>query len=368
MSIILNMIVKNEERVLQRCLNSVAPFIDSWVIADTGSTDSTKTILESFKAIKPGIICDIPWTDYGTARTEALWLAQQNATPVDYLFFIDADETFHAPESWSFPELTEPCYEIALHHGILSYLRPGLVKANLLWKWIDPVHEYLALNGMAPPGIPIYAIYKQTHPETETENGKVKFMGHAQIYLNELAKDPENGRYWFYLGQSYRDAKMLDLSLGAYEKRAAMEGWSEETYIAKLNVARIKNWLGRTSNEVICAFMEAHSSRPTRMEALGELAKHLRLQGLYGTAVIFAEAALDLEPSRDKLFVESDWYNWRLEDEFSISAFYIGRYKDALDTCDRLLERGTLPFSELARVRVNREFCVKALNGNNRNI
>ena len=41
-SLCLCMIVKNETRVLPRCFGSLAPYIDYWVISDTGSTDGTQ--------------------------------------------------------------------------------------------------------------------------------------------------------------------------------------------------------------------------------------------------------------------------------------------------------------------------------------
>ena len=37
----LSMIVKNERNVIERCLESVLPIIDTWQIVDTGSTDGT---------------------------------------------------------------------------------------------------------------------------------------------------------------------------------------------------------------------------------------------------------------------------------------------------------------------------------------
>lgn len=44
------MIVKNEEDVLGRCLESVSSIVDEIVIVDTGSTDATKKIAESYQA------------------------------------------------------------------------------------------------------------------------------------------------------------------------------------------------------------------------------------------------------------------------------------------------------------------------------
>lgn len=43
----LNMIVKNEANAILICLESVKPYIDSWVIVDTGSTDGTQTIIQN---------------------------------------------------------------------------------------------------------------------------------------------------------------------------------------------------------------------------------------------------------------------------------------------------------------------------------
>ena len=45
-TICLNMIVKNESRVIKRCLESVKGFIDYWVIVDTGSEDGTQDMIK----------------------------------------------------------------------------------------------------------------------------------------------------------------------------------------------------------------------------------------------------------------------------------------------------------------------------------
>ena len=38
----LNMIVKNEGKIIERLLTSVLPIVDTYCICDTGSTDNTK--------------------------------------------------------------------------------------------------------------------------------------------------------------------------------------------------------------------------------------------------------------------------------------------------------------------------------------
>ena len=47
-SISLCMIVKNEEKLLKRCLDSYRPICDEIVIVDTGSTDRTKEIAAGY--------------------------------------------------------------------------------------------------------------------------------------------------------------------------------------------------------------------------------------------------------------------------------------------------------------------------------
>ena len=60
----LNMIVKNEEAVILRCLKSVKHLVDRWVICDTGSTDRTKEIIQDFMKDKPGKLMEEPWKNF----------------------------------------------------------------------------------------------------------------------------------------------------------------------------------------------------------------------------------------------------------------------------------------------------------------
>jgi glycosyltransferase involved in cell wall biosynthesis len=72
------MIVRDEALVIDRCLSSVAPFIDYWVIVDTGSTDNTPVLVEKTLAGIPGELHHRPWKNFGHNRTEALELGPVN--------------------------------------------------------------------------------------------------------------------------------------------------------------------------------------------------------------------------------------------------------------------------------------------------
>ncbi|MGO9482902.1 MAG: glycosyltransferase [Candidatus Kryptoniota bacterium] len=84
MKLSLSMIVKNEERFLPGCLESVKGLVDEIVIVDTGSTDGTKKIAESCRAK----IIDFKWCDdFSAARNESL----RHVTG-DWVLYLDADE------------------------------------------------------------------------------------------------------------------------------------------------------------------------------------------------------------------------------------------------------------------------------------
>ena len=64
-TISLCMIVKNEEKILERCLDSIADLVDEIIIADTGSADGTREIAARYTEH----VYDFPWVDdFSAAR------------------------------------------------------------------------------------------------------------------------------------------------------------------------------------------------------------------------------------------------------------------------------------------------------------
>lgn len=83
-SISLCMIVKNEEKDLERCLNSVKDIVDEIIIVDTGSNDKTKEIAMRYSAK----IYDYKWNDsFSDARNYGIRQATK-----DWILWLDADE------------------------------------------------------------------------------------------------------------------------------------------------------------------------------------------------------------------------------------------------------------------------------------
>src|SRR5882724_9077499 len=112
----LNMIVKNERAVIERCLASVKSLISHWVIVDTGSSDGTQEVIRSFLREIPGQLVERPWVNFAHNRSEALDFAVGKA---DYLLFIDADEVLEFDADFVWPELAADAYSIETRlHGI----------------------------------------------------------------------------------------------------------------------------------------------------------------------------------------------------------------------------------------------------------
>ena len=78
------MIVKDEEKILERCLQSVADLAEEIIIVDTGSRDATKEIACRFT----DKVYDFPWTDDFSAARNYVF----SKAAMEYIYSVDADE------------------------------------------------------------------------------------------------------------------------------------------------------------------------------------------------------------------------------------------------------------------------------------
>lgn len=153
-TISLCMIVKNEEKVLARCLDSIYDLMDEIIIVDTGSTDQTREIAKKYT----DKIYDFTWTgSFADARNFSFSKAE-----CEYIYTADADEVLDEKNHEKFKALKKillPEVEmVQMYYGNqLSYgtvynfdreLRPKLFKRLRTFQWIEPVHETIRLQPM----------------------------------------------------------------------------------------------------------------------------------------------------------------------------------------------------------------------------
>lgn len=356
------MIVKDEAHVIGRCLTSVLPVIDTWLVVDTGSTDGTPAAIEAFfdQAGKPGRVVHRPWRDFGTNRTEALELARPMA---DYCLFIDADEVWSAPEGFQLPDLSADAYRVLHRHKETEtkFWLTQLVKSDLPFRFQGVLHEALACDAphtlvqLAGPVITGW-FDSARNRLSPTE----KYSRDALVLERALELEPDNARYVFYLAQSHRDAGALEAAKSTYARRVTMGGWEEEAWYAALWVARLAERLGQ-HEEATIRLLGAYERRPTRAESLCDLARLHRSRKDFHLAYLFAKKAATLPMPDDVLFVEEGVYRWRAWDEVAVAAYWVGEYAECKSIGERLLESGAVPLEERARIEKNCAFAAQKL-------
>lgn len=367
-SLCLVMIVKDEEDTIKRCLTAVAPFIKYWVIVDTGSTDKTIDVInETMKELNiPGELHERPWVNFEVNRTESLNLAKGKC---DYRWIIDADDTFYTePGVNPFAGLDNKpdCYQISYKLSGLQYYRAQIVKSDQNWIYKGVLHEYLFLDEESAN--PLQGQVKNCYvladisPLKRASSLEEKYANDAKILEEALIKEPDNSRYMFYLAQSYRDSNQLEKSIEAYKKRVQMGEWEEEVYYSLYMIAKISEKMGVDDETVTNLYSKAWEYRPTRLESVFHVMRKLRDQKRYLIAFAYGDLAIKTKGTSDILFIEPEIWQWRLLDEYSLAAYYIGNPEIAVEKTNAIINA---PFfkdiskEEQNRLRANLAFYQK---------
>ncbi|NGX37564.1 MAG: SPBc2 prophage-derived glycosyltransferase SunS [Chlamydiae bacterium] len=338
-TICLNMIVKNETKVIRRSLASAKRLIDYWVIVDTGSTDGTQEMIREFMKEIPGELHEREWVDFAHNRNEALQLAKNKG---EYVLFIDADEEFTYVEDFVRPYLEKDFYYININHGGSLYKRTHLIKNAYDWKWVGVVHEYIG-SPMATTSGTLEGVVNIYRSEGARSSDPEKYKKDARALEKALVTEPENSRNVFYLAQSYRDAGEKELALENYQKRAEMGGWDQEVFWSKYQIGVLQEDLKKDPIAIIQSYTEAFQYRPTRAEPLYRLAHFFRDQSNYLMGYLVASHAASLPRPNDILFVETWVYEYGLLMERSVCAYWIEKYAECLKLAREMLLNPHLP-------------------------
>ena len=151
-TISLCMIVKNEENILKRCLDSYKDISDEIIIVDTGSTDNTLAIASEYT----DKIYNFEWCgDFSAARNFAF-----SKATCDYIFSADADEVLDHENFLKLLRLKNTLIpdidivqmkyvnsnEFNTVYNCQKEYRPKLFKRLRTFTWISPIHETIRLN------------------------------------------------------------------------------------------------------------------------------------------------------------------------------------------------------------------------------
>ena len=372
-TVCLSMIVKNETHIIHECLDSIWKHIDYWIVVDTGSTDGTQDLVKNYFAEKgiPGELIERPWMNFGHNRSEALELCTGKA---DYAWMIDADDRILG--EFTYPNnknLQHDAYAIKCGRETCVWWRSQIFKTGIGWMYAGVLHEYAACPNRQP--LIQAQIHGEYHLEARTLGARnvnisqvEKYSKDAELLEVEIAKDPTNSRYQFYLAQSYFDSQQWEKAEVAYLRRVELGGWEEECYYSLFRVCLVAMQQNKPWIEIQEKLLAAYDFRPCRAEPLHIISRYLRMNNRQRSAYMFAKQAASLPyPQQDILFIDTGIYKWMCIDEVAATAFSVHDYKLGLECCKILLQEDRLPASEIERVKANMTTYELALENQRKN-
>ena len=211
MRLLLCMNVKDEARVIERCLDSALSIADGWVICDTGSTDATVDLVHTVAARwgRPGRVVHHPWRNFGFNRTRSAQEARAQAEEWGwarertYLLLLDADMIVEPAPEFDKQALDATYYQVVQDTGALSYLNTRLACLSHDWHAVGATHEYWQAPGDGR-GERLDSLRIRDVGDGGSKGDKL--MRDYRLLKQELARDPRNPRHTFYLGQTCFDA------------------------------------------------------------------------------------------------------------------------------------------------------------------
>ena len=314
-SICLNMIVRNESKIITRLFDSVLPVIDSYCICDTGSTDNTIDMIKSYFESKNinGEIFTEPFKNFGYNRNLALQRAKKWG---DYILLLDADMILKI-EDFKKSNLTKNVYSILQKHGSLEYYNIRLVKSTTPIICVGVTHEHYKCEQAS-------RLHSLRILDVGDGGCKAdKFERDIRLLSEYLVEHPDDPRTLFYLANSYRDLGNNEQAIATYKKRIEVGGWKEEVWSSYLSIGRCQMRMGNPDSAV-ASWLFGFDYYPKRAENIYEIVRHYRETSKYRLASHFINLGKKIPyPRNDILFIEPDVYDYLFDFELSIIAYYI---------------------------------------------
>ena len=323
-TISLCMIVKDEEAILSRCLESVKNIADEIIILDTGSIDKTKDIASKYT----NKIFDFEWIDdFSVARNTAF-----SKATMDYILWLDADDVIEEEDYKKFIELKETIdksvdsvtmkYNLAFdEYGEVSFSsrRNRLVKREKNFRWIGSVHEYLEVYGNI-----IHSEIAITHKSISHDSNR-----NLNIYEKRL-KEGEvfSPRDLYYFANELLDHKMYERAVKFYEDFLdTKKGWIEDNISSCGKLADCYYHLGDKENELKSIVRSFTYGNP-RAEFCCRLGFHFLDLGDILTAIIWYKLATKLEVKNEQLgFYNPIFSTWLPHLQLCVCYDRIGNHK-----------------------------------------
>ncbi len=347
-TICLTMIVKNESRIIRRCLDSVKFCCDYVSIVDTGSTDNTVKIIEEWLKQNniPGKVHYEAWKNFGYNRTVSYTKAKETFPDATFLLLLDADMVL-VNRVFDKQSLTHDTYQITQTEGGISYRNKRMIRAALPFKSIGVTHEYTGLDNAGEEKVAnLDTLYIDDRSDGGCKDDKLD--RDAALLIQGLRDEPENSRYMFYLANTFFSMNQILDAIYWYERRIAdkKNTFHEESWYSYYRLGHCYENV-RNYSMMVYWYMKAINMRPHRIEPYVRLAKiwifnDHELQ-YYNGCKLIRDGLSVARPEVDVLFVEDSMYNWESWYALSVGSYYINRLSDGRAASQKVLDSPMTP-------------------------
>jgi glycosyltransferase involved in cell wall biosynthesis len=267
------MIIKNEEKVIKRCIKSAQKKVEGFVIFDNGSTDKTINVLERLRDDDHIniILKTTTWKNFGENRTEVFDYIHENIPECDYTIVLDADDVLKGKLSIKKP--IDVGQILVKTNGIDHVHRRLFNMKKFRWEYRGKVHEYPCTTG-ENAGTEVDEMVRGIWIEHNSDGiSHEDANAKADMFIDLLEKSDQNDpRNVFYLGQTLRGKGDLNGAREAYSKRLKMEGFYQEKVVSALNLARMMHAQGQ-HDAALMMYLKTFEMDPDRSEAAKEIVK-----------------------------------------------------------------------------------------------
>ncbi|MCM2531961.1 glycosyltransferase [Neobacillus pocheonensis] len=325
------MIVKNEEKMLGTCLDSVKDLVDEIVIVDTGSKDNTKEIARQYT----DLIYDFEWVgDFAVARNFAFSRGTK-----DYLMWLDADDVLLPKDRDKFLELKKslnPEVDVVImnynlgvdENGLpkVQFRRERLIKRSRNYPWVEPVHEYVLFNYSHKI---LYSDIGITHRQRDNRITDRNLKIIENILEN---KGVLNSRQLYYYGRELTANKRYKEAIVAFNVFLMKDTEQSTSFYLTAFQDLYHCYIELNDKEnAIKSLLRSFEYIPPRAEIVCKIAYFYKEQGKISNAISWFQIALNLtKPNEDLGYMAEDLWGFIPATELTTIYLMQGNIKDAV--------------------------------------
>ncbi len=334
------MIVKNEEKMLERTLPNLVKLVDEVIIVDTGSADDTKKIAQKYTSK----IYDFPWiNDFSAARNESLKFAEG-----DWVIWVDADEFVKEEDMDKIKRALKDAKDDAFllkvnecregEFSPISYnMRPKLFRNRIGIHFERPINEqpFMANGELAAIqakelDIPIY----HWGGFLSAEKHKLKKLRNIELLKGVVDSGKGDASSYFLIGLNYRDLKQYDEAVAGFNEVIAKY---PNTKIA-LAAREEKAWtlyLNKKVKEAYLESLEILKFDPESMIAANIIGEVFMVMGEVEKAVDAFRGAANTELKSDSIIVSLRQKEYVANMFLSNALLKLGRRDEAYQAAEK---------------------------------